>query len=454
MPELIPADFPRMHAAPAHVDSLAWYDRNECAYGLSKMKYQARDEIVPLNWPHLSDPKLIGVPRTLAPAPTTTEQDRRAVGAFEFEAEFTSELRPKQVPFVEGVFKTLEDELGCIGEAPTGFGKTTTGCALACKIGRPTCVVIPKGDLDWTEELLTHTDIPKDKIDTWSGQKLPNPDAWVVIAMLQSVYRDGHYPAEVYNRFACLIVDEVHRIGSAEFSAVLRKFPAMFRLGLSATPERRDGKMDLIHSHMGWRHVVGHSDAEQPNYYVIPSPWVEPTDKKGDTHRYDPGRTNYAKRSLMADPVRNAMIAGAAYRAHKGGRRTIIFIEQVKHGEAIRDCLKNMKVPDSAIVEYNGGIKAGDKARAKDCAAGIIMLATYKYTAEGTNIPALDTAIMAHPIYDPRQAVGRILRKMTGKPTPIVIDVWDNECPTLRQIAGKRWEYLRKNGATWKGQFG
>ena len=446
-----PPTFPRMTAPPLRVDALAWYSASEP--GLADMHYETRGGVTALRYPHPGGPGLIGVPRTLAPPPGPLS-DLRTIGMFDFEAEFTSELRPEQVPFVNGVFTTLENELGCIGEAPTGFGKTTTGCALIAKIGRPTCIVIPKGDLDWTGELLTHTNIPADKIDTWSGQKLPKPDAWVVVAMLQSIYREGIYPQEVYNRFACLIVDEVHRIGSQEFSAVMRKFPAMFRLGLSATPERRDGKMDLIHAHMGWRHVVGTSDAEQPDYFVIKSSWTEPRDGKGAVVHYDPSRTNQAKRSLMADPVRNAQIAAAVYRAHKGGRRTIVFVEQIKHGEVLRNAALSMGLPASALIEYNGGAGADTRALAKECPAGAVMFATYKFTAEGTNIPALDTAVIAHPIYDPRQAVGRILRKVPGKPKPIVLDVWDEQSGTLRRIATARWDYLRKQGATWRGTFG
>lgn len=449
----IPANFPRIAMPAEKVDALAWYDTAKAGHALSKMQFQARDEIVPLTFPHPKYENWLGVPRTLAPEPGSTT-DFRSIGNHEFEAKFTSELRSEQVPFVDGVFSALENELGCIGEAPTGFGKTTTGCKLITHIGRSTCIVIPKGDLDWGDELLKHTDIPKERISYWQGGKLPDPEAWVVIAMLQSVYRLHHYSPEIYNRFGCLIVDEVHRIASEEFSALMRQFPAMWRLGLSATPERRDGKMDLIHSHMGWRHVVGYSDAEQPDYYVINSTWTEPFGKNGKVVRYDPSRTNHAKRSMMLDPVRNAQIAGAVYRAHKAGRRTVIFIEQIKHGERIRKALQSMRVPDNMIIDYNGGISAADKAYAKTCPAGIVLIATYKYAAEGTNIPPLDTAVIAHPIYDPTQPVGRILRKLDGKPKPIVLDVWDSSCGSLKSIATKRWETLRKQGAEWKGLFG
>lgn len=438
---LIPSHMPRMGSMPERVDALAWYRPD--APGLMDMRYQARDGVVNLRYPS-KDGQLFGVPRTLAP--DNPVNDHRSIGDFTFEAAFTSKLRPEQVPFVDGVFSAMENELGCIGEAPTGFGKTVTGCALACRIGRPTCIIIPKGDLDWTETLLEHTTIPESKIDKWQGQRLPREDAWIVIAMLQSIYRDFVYPQHVYDRFACVIVDEVHRVGSEEFSKTLRKFPAMWRLGLSATADRRDGKMDLIRSHIGWRHVVGHSDAETPLYFYVPSGWSP------DGSDFNPSRTDKTKRQLMADPLRNGIIAEAARRASVKGRRTIVFVEQVKHQNRLRDALRGCGVPSGLIARYGGDGTKEEAEMAKACPPGLVMLATYKYTAEGTNIPALDTAIIAHPIYDPRQAVGRILRKLDGKPRPVVVDIWDDS-PALQRIAKARWKYLRDNGAVWKGVF-
>lgn len=447
-----PPKFPRMTLPCEAVSGLSWYDLGEAGHGLSAMHYNARDGVVPLVYSHPSASHLIGVPRTLAPMGPDTN-DLRSIGEFTFNAEFTTELRPEQVPFVEGVFQMMEDELGGIGEAPTGFGKTVTGAALICRIGRPTCVVVPKGDLDWEPEILRHTTIPKEKISHWRGQRLPNPDAWVVVASLQSIYREGVYPAEVYKRFGAVIFDEVHRLGAPEFSAAMRKFPGMWRLGLSATADRRDGKMDLIHAHIGWRHVVGHTDAEQPDYYLVQTDWSEPF-IGGKRQHYDPKRTNVAKKHLMADPMRNAAIAGAMYRAHKAGRRTIVFVDQLAHGERLKAAALNMGVPPDALIEYNGQTPAEARAAAKACKSGLLLIATYKFTAEGTNIPALDTAIIAHPIYDPRQAVGRILRKVPGKPKPVVLDIWDTSSPVLHRLAKKRWSYLQKQGATWKGVFG
>jgi superfamily II DNA or RNA helicase len=189
-----------------------------------------------------------------------------------------------------------------------------------------------------------------------------------------------------------------------------------------------------------------------PDYYVVPSTWTEPF-IKGKRQRFDPGKTTIAEKSLIADATRNATIAAAVYRAHKAGRRTIVFIKQKKHSAKLRDAMLGMGIPSKRVIEYNGETSQVDRLRAKECPEGIVLIATYKFTAEGTNIPPLDTAVLAHPIYDPRQTVGRITRKVEGKPKPIVLDLWDVNSGSLASIAKKRWEFLRKLGATWKGEF-
>jgi len=747
----LPPGFPRLEGGlytPERTDSLTWVHVQHAPYDLSKMQYEARDEVVPLTYPHPDNPKWLGVPRTLAPI---GHDDARSAGEFTFNSEFTSELRPEQVPFCNGVFNMLETEQGGIGEAPTGFGKTVCGANIITRIGRPTCIIVPKGDLDWAGEIVKHTTIPEHRIDTWAGQKLPDPKAWVVVASLQSIYRNGVYPQSVYNRFACVMFDECfhpdhdlwvkgegwvpvsqvttkdrvlsanpntgtltyeiperviakevngllyslkghsfdtlttggheqpilrkrkggpwvqdrvtvadlcpnsrvklpvsgripdsshltpdqrlaiafeadgclvysptgyhrfvfrkvrkiermrvslkdagvahketvngrgdtcftfyrtpafpktfewfdptlsfqaskdfldelvewdgwrsatasfwetpnkpsadlaqmaahvtghqasitivkdryrvrwsvrdtwvqatgvsknkvpytgkvhcvtvhsgnvvtryngticisgncHRLGAPEFNAAVRKFPGYFRLGLSATADRRDGKMGLIHAHVGWRHVVGHSDAEQPDYYVIHSTWSEPF-IKGKRCHFDPSRTNPAEKSLIADPVRNATIAGAVLRAHKAGRRTIVFIKQKAHSAKLKQAMIGMGIPSPRVIEYNGATGAVDRIRAKECPEGVVLIATYKFTAEGTNIPPLDCAVFAHPIYDPRQTAGRITRKLPGKKTPIVLDVWDTGSGVLSGISKKRWEFMRQLGSKWKGEF-
>ena len=57
-----------------------------------------------------------------------------------------------------------------------------------------------------------------------------------------------------------------------------------------------------------------------------------------------------------------------------------------------------------------------------------IILATYQMSSEGLNIPTLNTIILASPISDIQQSVGRILRekKTERKYIPLCIDIYDD----------------------------
>ena len=76
-----------------------------------------------------------------------------------------------------------------------------------------------------------------------------------------------------------------------------------------------------------------------------------------------------------------------------------------------------------------------------------IILATYQMSSEGLNIPTLNTVILASPISDIQQSVGRILRekKNERKYIPLCIDIQDDF--SIFKFKGiKRIKYYKSNG--------
>jgi hypothetical protein len=51
-------------------------------------------------------------------------------------------------------------------------------------------------------------------------------------------------------------VDECHHVAASAFFAVLSRISARYWLGLTATPEGRDGLEDLIYHQLGSHHVA------------------------------------------------------------------------------------------------------------------------------------------------------------------------------------------------------
>ena len=93
---------------------------------------------------------------------------------------------------------------------------------------------------------------------------------------------------------------------------------------------------------------------------------------------------------------------------------------------------------------YVGGMKMSDLDIS---ATKQIILATYQMSSEGLNIPTLNTVILASPISDIQQSVGRILRekKTERKYKPLCIDIFDDF--SLFKFKGyKRIKYYKNNG--------
>jgi superfamily II DNA or RNA helicase len=93
---------------------------------------------------------------------------------------------------------------------------------------------------------------------------------------------------------------------------------------------------------------------------------------------------------------------------------------------------------------YIGGMKMTDLDIS---ATKQIILATYQMSSEGLNIPTLNTVILASPIGDIQQSVGRILRekKTERKYIPLCIDIYD-DFSLFKFKGNKRIKYYNNNG--------
>ena len=87
---------------------------------------------------------------------------------------------------------------------------TVIGSELIAWRDRSALVVVPKEDIaeQWRESFKMFLNLKDDQIGVWQGDKMPKASQPVVIAMLQSVYKDGRYPKSLYRSFGTVIFDE------------------------------------------------------------------------------------------------------------------------------------------------------------------------------------------------------------------------------------------------------
>lgn len=211
------------------------------------------------------------------------------------------------------------------------------------------------------------------------------------------------------------IVHNCHHIGSKTFSNIFFKVQTKYMLGLSATPERKDGLSKVIYWFLGPQIVDIKRELNKPNIlFVI-------TDPDGLTEKFNKlGKVNNPTMitDLTLHDSRNKLIIETIKKFLTEKRKILVLSDRRAHCEYIHSVLKKENVSSGV---YLGGMNTDSRAISVECS---VIIGTYQASGEGFDVPELDTLIMATPKSDVQQAVGRILRQK-NKNDPIVIDIVD-----------------------------
>lgn len=128
---------------------------------------------------------------------------------------------------------------------PTGAGKTFIAVLLIADTQRPTLVHVPTIDLmhQWYTVLKEHFG---QEVGLYGGGYHELRDL-TVTTYQSAVMHAPHYG----NRFGFVIFDECHHLPSDQYQYAAISSIAPFRLGLTATPERVDGKESRLYALVG-----------------------------------------------------------------------------------------------------------------------------------------------------------------------------------------------------------
>lgn len=326
-----------------------------------------------------------------------------------------------------------------------GFGKTVVALWLVAELGRKTIIIVHKDFLvtQWRERIEQF--LPGASVGRIQGQVVDVEGHDVVIAMLQSLALKD-YPRDMCDRFGFAIVDECHHMSAETFSSALFKVVTPRMLGLSATMTRKDGLSKVFKLFLG--EVVARKRREErevvvriERYATTDSEFLHvPTD-----HR---GQVAYSKllSKVHADPGRAAFVLDLLSRviAEEHGAsppRQILLLAQ--HRCLVAWLMHEITARQLATVGYYlGGMKSKALKEAEGCK---VILGTYEMAKEALDIKTLTTLILATPMADVAQAVGRIMR-VPGH-VPVVYDVVDPHS-TFRRQAKKRLTYYKKEKYT------
>ena len=384
------------------------------------------------------------VPRGLCPG---AEEDRTVVGQ---KLSLTSIVEPRdeeQVKVIGKSWKLLDAGESFILEAGTGTGKTVIACELIARLGRKTLVIVPKEDLyeQWAKELKKF--LPGVKIGFIRQNKYDVAGKDVVIGMLHSLASPEKYPAMIRKEFGFVIWDEVHRVPAETFSRTAGMFAGKLRMGLSATPNRFDGKEILIQAHIGPVRVRSSQVKMSPVVGIYRTPWRCPRDRSGQRLRHTATKAGHILSHLARHEGRTALIMKKIAAAYGKGRKTVVFSDRIEHLKLMQLCIPKLGVKPSDTTLYISGMKKSEREKAK---TKPVIFATYGMMAEGTDIPWLDCVVLATPRSNIKQPVGRVLREYPDKPKPVVLDFVDADSPLYAGWARRRELIYAELGATVK----
>ena len=271
-------------------------------------------------------------------------------------------------------------------------------------------------------------------------QGICDTDKDFVIAMIQTLCSrdEDALPSRTFDQFGFLIVDEAHHIGAAAFSQAMFRFCPKYTLGLTATPERKDGLTRILYWFLGPEFFRVHRENVKTTRVEV-IPYKDPVFKDSPpVTRF--GKINMAQ--MVTDvtdlPRRNEFIIKIAKEAADGGRRVLILSDRREHCQFL---LANFGTELSGL--YYGGLK---EAQLDESSRKRIIIGTFAMAQEGLDIPVLDTIILASPKSDITQAIGRIMRETPGKlNNPLIYDIVDH-WSVFHSMARKRMVVYKASG--------
>lgn len=357
-----------------------------------------------------------------------------------------------QAQFMADLHETSLGHETYIAMAPTGSGKTVCFLDLALQLQRKTIVFVHLERLmhQWIEKaLMGLIGVPRHRIGIVQGPRCEYEDRDFVIAMLPTMNLYS-YPPEFYRAFGLCGFDEVHKIGSRFFAPTVPMFPVRFKVGLSATPRRRDGGDRVFVWHLGPRRVTSKTNTTECHVYPLPYS----NDEYQHPDKYDWRAPHGALgRALGKDKRRNQWLLRTIKRFYDNGRQALIVGSDVKHLQTLMRMAQDIGIPNTieAMGQFTGevhvpaskGVKARKVKQKKETLDAIqtksqLIFATYGMMTEGIDIPRLDAGMDVDPRGMATQLIGRIRRPLPDKKTAVWITPVDEDCPKAKRLFGQR----------------
>ena len=351
--------------------------------------------------------------------------DKRVTSPVEL-PDFKFTLRPSQ--------QKVHDEIqgNAIVNAWVSWGKTITGLAIAKKLGQKTLVVTHTTTLrnQWEKDVEKCFGIKAGRIGSGSfDTKSP-----IVIGNIQSLYRKMD---DIKQVFGTVILDEMHHVSSPTFTRIVDEMPALNKIGLSGTLERKDGRHVVFRDYFGNDvHIPPKENYMTPKIHVI----------KSDIRFLDGAYTPWAERinhlAYNEEYVHSVSMIAAKYAAE--GHKVLVVSDRVAFLKACANLCGDKAVSITGDMELTEREEVMDEIKENKN----ILFGTQSIFSEGISLNDLSCLVLGTPINNEpllTQLIGRVIREKEGKRQPVIVDIHLKGKTAARQANARLGYYIKQN---------
>lgn len=319
--------------------------------------------------------------------------------------------------------------------APTGSGKTVVAASVIKRQPRKRVLFIAhrKEILRQTLEKLTHAGVALEEIgvvsagDAYSHPEDVRPEARIQICGVQTLARRelGDFKPDI------IFVDECHHVMAESYRKIVDAYPDASVYGLTATPQRRDGKaLSEVFNDMivvaSIPELIEQRFLARPISYSSEGTAAKLLKRRLRAVKISGGDFNQAQ---LGRAMNNKMLTGDTVKEWKrlaSDRQTIVFAADVAHSKALCARFKAAGVKAVHIDGDSSATALAHRARAlADFRSGAIqMICNVDVLGEGWDEPVTKCVVMARPTRSLTvfmQQVGRALRPHKHL-RPLVLD--------------------------------
>ena len=351
--------------------------------------------------------------------------DKRVIAPMRF-PEFKFELRATQ----KAVCDAIDDN--AIVNAWVSWGKTFTGLAIAGQLGQKTLVVTHTTNLrnQWIKEVKKVYGIDAGIIGSGKFDIAP----CVCVGNIQSLYRRVN---DLKKHFGTIILDEMHHVSSPTFTRIIDEMPARYKIGLTGTLERKDGR------HVVFRDYFGSNIHRPPKEnYLIPKIHVIRSEIRFPDGSYIPWAERINELAYNEEYIHSISLIAAKYAAE--GHKVLVVSDRVQFLKVCARLVGENSVSITGDLDFSEREVAINKILngEKD-----ILFGTQAIFSEGISVDNLSCLILGTPVNNEpllTQLIGRVIRKQDGKPQPIIIDIHLKGKTASRQASARMGYYMKQ----------